>query len=157
MINKRSFKLRLKKGTLQSIAALLSLAVAGLLAVSFTGQTAYLLKINRLLNQYLGWTAIFLPFLIFIIGLILANYSLPLTKPNVLVGTILMIISAAGITQAGSIGDEFWQSLSIVVTRPGALLMFISSLVVGVMVMFNLGLDQVAMALMKILIKLLGI
>ena len=154
ILGKRSFKLKLKKGTLQSIAALLSLAMAGVIAVSFTEQTPYLLKINRLLSQYLGWTAIFLPFLIFIIGLILANYSLPLTKPNVLVGTILVIISLAGITRAGTIGDEFWQSLSMVVTRPGALLMFVSSLVVGVMVLFNLALDQVVMALTKILIQL---
>ncbi len=153
-LNRRSFKLKLKKGTLQSIAALATLVVAGVIAISFTGQTSQLLHLNQLLQQYLGWTAIFLPFLIFVIGLILANYSLPITRPHVLVGTILVIISFAGLTRAGSVGTEIWQSLALVVTTPGTLLLLFSSLIIGAMVLFNLALDQVVLALMKVLHQL---
>ena len=153
-LSKRSFKVKLKKGTLQSIAALVSLGIAGIIAFSYTGETPYLNKINQQLQQYLGWTAIFLPFLIFIIGLVLANFSLPFTQPHVLVGTLLLTIASAGLTQAGSIGTEIWISLAAIITPTATWFLLLSAVIVGFLVLFNIGFDQLVLAIVKALVQL---
>lgn len=156
-LNRKTFKIKLKKGVIQSIAALISLSIAILTAFSFTSKTPFLQNLNKFLYHFLGWTSIFIPFFIFIIGLILSNFSLAITQPHVLVGTLLLIISFSGLTQAGNLGQEIHSNLNTLITPTGSTIILISSVTIGALVLFNIGFDQLFIFIFKLLNQLRNI
>lgn len=136
------FKLNLKKDTLYSVAAILLIGVGVLLMVSFTRQTAALRQANILLSQYVGWTALLIPFLFIAAGLMLTQLQWRLTRPNVLVGSLLLIVSLAAITKSGTVGMEVWQNISALVTGIGASILFGGLTLTALIIMTETPLDE---------------
>ncbi|OGY08712.1 MAG: hypothetical protein A2700_02295 [Candidatus Blackburnbacteria bacterium RIFCSPHIGHO2_01_FULL_44_64] len=151
---KRSFNLKLKKHTIVSITQILCFAVAGLIIISFSRQGFILYSLNKAFVDYFSWTALFIPFFLIISGLMFSKMKMPLNQPTVLVGSILLSLSAAGLTQAGRFGEEIWGAISSLVTRPGAALVFFGGVIIGILVLFNTSLDKLIGLLVSLLIAL---
>lgn len=145
------FKLNLKKDTVYSVASLVLFGCGGLLMVSFTRQTVVLQQLNGWLTNLLGWTALVAPFLCISGGLMLTQLRWRITRPNVLVGGILLIASLSGVTKAGVVGQEVWQNIAVLVTPIGATVIFAGLVLVGVIVMTEMPLDELLLFLSSLL------
>ncbi|KKR10245.1 MAG: cell division FtsK/SpoIIIE [Microgenomates group bacterium GW2011_GWA2_39_19] len=151
---RRAFDIKLKKHTLFSIAQVIFFLVGGLIIISFSRQGVLLLKLNSILLDYFSWTAIFIPFVCLVSGLMFSKFHTPLNQPNVLVGGILFAVSAAGLTQGGIMGQEAWLAIAALVTTPGAAVIFFGGALIGVLVLFNASLDQIVALFLSLLVRL---
>lgn len=142
-IDKRSFKLKLKKETVFSISQIFFFALAGLILVSFSRQGLALSTLNNLLITYFSWSSIFLPFLFLAFAFLISKVKFPLGQPNVIVGGILFFISIMSLGRAGVFGIGTWEALSALLTPVGAWITFFSTAFVGLVVLFNTSIEQV--------------
>lgn len=147
------FKFKLKKQTVYTIAATFLFAFAGLVILSFSGRTPFLVKIENYVSQYLGWGGIFLPLVLISWGFLFLKIKLAITKPNVSIGLILTLFALLGFSQSGILGQIIWFYLEDFLSSPGAFIILFGALVIGVTVLFNTSLDQ----LLGFLIKSLSI
>lgn len=148
---RRSFRVKLKKGTILSIGAIFFLSLAGLVILSFLRQGTLLVQLNYYLLLIFGWGVIFLPFIFIITGLMLTRVRTPLNEPHVLIGVTLFLLCVLGITKSGIIGSEIWLGSASMVTPWGALLILGGGVMIGLIVLFNTSLDQVLMFVLKTL------
>lgn len=147
---KKPFKLKLKKATLYTFSSVALFAIAGLIILSFARQGLVLKKLNFLLSHYLGWGIIFLPFLFISAGLMLSRLRWSITRPNVFVGTLVLLISLVGLNKAGIVGLEIWQSLTALITNLGAFLFLAGFAFIGFVITFNTSLEEIILALVKV-------
>ena len=134
---KEPFKLKLKKDTLYSISSTLLLVIGGLILLSFTRQGSLLTALHRLIFTFFGWGGIFLPFLFIASGLMLAKLTWGFTRPNVFIGGTVLTISLVGLTRAGLVGKEIWESLAALLTKFGAGIILIGGASIGFLEMFE--------------------
>lgn len=149
-IRKEPFKLKLKKETVYSISSTILLVIGSLIIVSFAQQGSLLIFINKILLKFCGWATIFLPFLFISAGLMLTKLSWKITKPNILLGGILIFISSAGLSKAGLIGKQIWLSLSSLITSFGSFLILLGSSFIGFIVLFETSLEDVLLFLIHL-------
>lgn len=154
--NRKSYKLRLKKETTQSIAQIVFFALAGLIVVSFTRKGSILLELNNFLLGLFAWTTIFLPFLFVSFGFVLSKFKRPLGQPNVIIGFLLFFISVNAITRAGQIGSQNWDSVASLITVFGAFILFLGITVIGLIILFDTSLDAIFTLLAKGLLRFKG-
>ncbi len=140
---RKSFKLRLKKNTTYSIVQVFFFLLAGLVIISFWRRGFVLVRINDLLVSLFSWTAIFLAFLFLSFALVISKIKSPLSQPNVVVGYLLFFLSFVSLTQAGFLGLTAWQSVSSLITQPGAFIVLFGLSFVGLVILFNTSVDQV--------------
>lgn len=145
------FKLNLKRDTLYSIAAILLVSVGVLLTVSFTRQTLPLQRANVLLTDYLGWTAFFSPFLFVAGGLMLTQLRWRISRPNILVGASILLVSLAALTKAGIVGLLIWQTVAVMITGIGAGVVFFGLVICGVIIITETPLPEFLLAVTSIL------
>ena len=119
-IPKRSFKIKLKKATIYSIAQITFFSLAGLIIVSFSRQGQILDELNDLLIVYLSWTTIFLPFVLLSFSCLFSKFKIPLNQSNVLVGSLLFFVSVATLSRAGVLGRAAWGGVADLITEVGA-------------------------------------
>lgn len=141
--NKRAFRLRLKKGTIFSIAQIFFLVLAGLIVLSFLRQGVILIKINDILITYFSWTVVFLPFIFLSFSFFVSKLRGPLSQPNVLVGILLFFVSVASLTRAGVLGANAWDAISALITNMGAFIIFLGTSIIGLIILFNTSFEQV--------------
>ncbi|MBL7036374.1 DNA translocase FtsK [Candidatus Microgenomates bacterium] len=142
-IDKRGFKLKLKKHTMFSIAQVFFFALAALILISFSRQGLILYRFNDFLIAMFGWATIFLPFIFLSFAFMLSRIKLPLSQPNVIIGSILFFLSIAALGKSGSLGLVFWEGVSTLVTPAGAFIILFGLALVGLIVLFNTSFDQV--------------
>ncbi|KKR85889.1 MAG: cell division FtsK/SpoIIIE [Candidatus Woesebacteria bacterium GW2011_GWB1_41_10] len=142
-LDKRGFKLRLKRETVFSIAQISFFAVAGLILISFSRQGAILMRLNDLLISYFSWSAIFLPFIFLSFAFLISKTKLIIGQPNVIVGSLLFFLSIMALGRAGILGREVWVAISILITGIGAGIVLVGTATVGLIVLFNTSIDQV--------------
>jgi S-DNA-T family DNA segregation ATPase FtsK/SpoIIIE len=142
-IDKRGFKLKLKKETAFSIAQIFFFALAGLILISFSRQGAILFKFNDLLITYFSWSSIFLPFIFLSFAFLVSKFKVVLGQPNVIVGGLLLFISIMSIGRAGVIGLNAWEGISALVTGVGAGIILVGTSLIGIIVLFNTSIQQV--------------
>jgi len=140
---KKPFKLKLKKDTVYSIASTLLIVSGGLIILSFSKQGVLLTAIFEILSNLFGWGMLFLPFLFITAGLMLAKLSWSITRPNVFVGGLVSAVSLIGLTSAGRVGRQVWDSLSTLITGFGAGLILLGGAAIGLMVLFETSLADV--------------
>jgi S-DNA-T family DNA segregation ATPase FtsK/SpoIIIE len=143
-LDKRGFKLRLKRDTVFSIAQIFLFAIAGLILISFSRQGAILMRLNDYLITYFSWSSIFLPFIFLSFAFLISKMKLIIGQPNVIVGSILFFLSVMALGRAGILGTEVWGALSILITSIGAAIVLIGTAVIGLIILFNTSIDQVA-------------
>lgn len=154
--SKKSMRLKLKQATVYSIVQITFFALAALVIVSFSRQGLALIKVNDYLVDYFSWTTIFLPFVFLTFGLLVSRFKTPLSQPNVVVGGILFFISIAAISRAGKVGSLAWNGMEELITGAGAFIVLMGTFIIGIIILFNTSLDQVAKYLL-VLFKQYGI
>ena len=142
-VGKRKFRLKLKRATIYSIAQILFFALAGLVIVSFSRRGLVLVKLNDLLVENLSWSTIFLPFILLSFGFMLTSIKLPLSQPNVMVGSLLFFVSIATLGRAGAVGALAWEGISSLITSVGAFILLVGTSFVGLVILFNTSIDAV--------------
>lgn len=142
-IDKRGFKLKLKQQTVFSIAQISFFALAALILISFSRQGLILYRVNDFLISMFGWATIFLPFIFLSFAFMLSKIKIPLSQPNVIIGSILFFLSIAAIGKSGNLGLVFWEGVSTLVTPIGAFIILFGLALVGLIVLFNTSFDQV--------------
>lgn len=140
---KRAFKLRLKRATVFSIAQVFFFALSFLILISFSRQGIVLVKLNDFLVSSFSWTTIFLPFVFLSFAFMLSKIKIPLSQPNVVVGSLLFFVSVAAIGKAGKVGELAWEGVSSLVTPVGAFIVLFGTSVVGLIILFNTSFDAV--------------
>jgi DNA segregation ATPase FtsK/SpoIIIE, S-DNA-T family len=151
---KTSFKVKLKKATIYSIAAVLLFSTAGLIWFSFTKQGLLLVQLNDLLIGQLGNIAVFfLPFPFIVGGLMLTKIKSSLTEPHVFVGSVIVMAALTGLSRGGVIGGQIWEGSSGFLSAPGAFLFLLAGLTIGLIVMFNVPFEDVFAFILSIFQK----
>lgn len=149
---RKAFRLKVKKQTVYSIGSLFFWGLAFFIILSFSRQGILLVYLNDFLRQIFGWGIFFLPFLFLVSGLILTKFRTPINQPNVLVGGILLYLSALSLTKGGILGREIWFRAADLITPLGAFSIFLGGTLIGFIVLFNTSIDQlvlIAIALFK--------
>ncbi len=139
----RSFKLRIKKQTVYSIAQITFWTLGGIIILSFSRQGDWLISLNNLLFDLFSWSTFLFPFMFLVAGFMLSRFRIPLSSTNVFLGLLLFIICSGSLTQAGRVGRMSFLSVSALITEIGAYLLFIAGSVIGALVFFNTSLDHV--------------
>lgn len=142
-IDKRGFKVKLKKQTVFSIAQVAFFSVAALILISFSRQGLILYRANDFLMDIFGWATIFLPFIFLSFAFMMSRIKIPLSQPNVIIGSILFFLSIAALGKSGQLGLVFWEGVSTLVTPIGAYIILFGLALVGLIVLFNTSFDQV--------------
>lgn len=142
-IDKRGFKLKLKRDTMFSISKISFFGIAALILISFSRQGAALIWFNNILVTYFAWSAIFLPFLFLAFAFLVSKTKFVLGQPNVIVGGLLFFVSIMSLGRAGVIGTSAWEGISSLVTGLGAVVVLLGTALVGLIVLFNTSIDQV--------------
>jgi len=139
---RKPFKLKLKQTTIYTFSSIGLFALAGVIVLSFSRQGPFLTKIFILLNHYFGWGIIFLPFLLIVAGLMLSRLQWRISRPNVFVGGLLLMVSLIALTRSGFVGFEIWQNLTFLITAIGAFLVLFGFVFIGFVVTFNTSLEE---------------
>lgn len=149
--SKSAFRLKLKKGTVYSIAQILFFCLAILSIVSFARQGLILVSVNDFLVTNFSWTSVLLPFIFISFALLVSKFKSPLGSPNTVVGGLLFFVSLMSLARAGRLGKMVWDSLSALITPAGAIILLLATTIVGLVILFNTSLDQVFVHLVRIL------
>lgn len=147
---KRKFNLRLKKATVYSITQTVFFGFAALVLISFARQGLILSRLNDFLVLNFSWATIFLPFIFLSFAFMLSKIRIPLSQPNVVVGSLLFFVSLSSLGKAGLVGKASWDGISILVTPFGAFIILIGTLITGLIILFNTSFDQVIKILKKL-------
>lgn len=147
---KKLFKLKLKEETVYTFSSIGFFALAGLIIISFSRQGKFLSKLWLFLTSYFGWGILFFPFLLILAGLMLVRLKWRITRPNVLLGGVILLISLISLTKAGLVGLEIWQNLVVFLTKPGAALVLLGFFFVGLVITFETSLEEIFLFLEKI-------
>ncbi len=148
--NKRIFKLRLKPHTVFSIILVSFFLSAILTTISFTRGGSLLIRLNDALLNLFGWTAIFLPFLLIVLGLMFSSRKFALNQPNVIIGGTLLLLSLSGLTRTGILGNELFLNIATMITRAGAFIILLGASFIGILVLLNTSVDHAIEMLEKI-------
>ncbi len=148
---RRSFRMKLKRSTLFSVGSILFLSLGGLIMVSFIRQGSLLIELNNLIIKFFGWTGILLPFALIVAGLLLTKLKTPVNEPNVLVGSVLLLLSLMGLFRQGSLGKQIWEGTASLITGLGALIIILGGLLISLVVLFNTSIDQVVQVFLRFL------
>ncbi|MCL4382573.1 MAG: DNA translocase FtsK [Patescibacteria group bacterium] len=143
-------KLKLKKQTIYSLSSVFLLGAAGISALSFTQQGTFLTKIYNLEIENFGWGTLGLPIILALYGLIFLR--LKIFKLNVVLGASFFWFSLIALSRAGSLGNEIFTNIEILISGAGAFLVFFGMAVVGLTILANTSLDQVLIFFAKIFI-----
>lgn len=149
-ITKRKFNLKLKRATVYSISQVIFFSLAALVLISFARRGLILEKLNDFLVLYFAWATIFLPFIFLSFAFMLSKIKIPLSQPNVVVGSLLFFISMATIGKAGVLGLTSWGAIASLVTGVGAFIILLGTSIVGLIILFNTSFEQVINFLMSI-------
>lgn len=141
---KRSaFGFKLKKQTVYTVGAIWLWLFAATITLSFFGEGALLTRLREELEVQIGWVRYILPPFLVSLSLLFFKVKSDIGEPHVPLGFGLVIFSLVGLTQSGIIGETLWNEASGVISAEGAVLVFLSLLVVGFIVLLNTSLDRI--------------
>ncbi len=141
-VKKQSFKLKLKRGTIFSIASVLLIGLGLLVVFSFLKEGYIFTSVNQIFVEWLGFVSLFLPFLLISAGLMFSRFKTPLREVNVSLGMVLFFLSLLGLGKTGRIGMWIWDKVEFLITPVGAFIIFLLGAVIGLVVLFNTSIDQ---------------
>ena len=138
----KPYKINLKKDTINSVLAVLIMGIGGLVAVSFSQQGIFLTKLYEIGQGLLGWPLIFLPFIFISGGLMLTSAKLPIANPHVLFGGVISMISLAGLSGSGTLGFGIRDSITTLISFPGAIIFFLVGTAIGFFILFETSIED---------------
>lgn len=140
---KKGLRLKLKSETINSVVAVGLMLMGVLSVVAFTGQGAFLRYINRFLTREFGLAMFFFPFVFISAGLVMMRTKWAWSKPHVLLGTILLQLSALGLLRAGDVGEKTFLNLAVLLSPPGTYAVFSAIGVVGLLLLGQWSLAEI--------------
>ncbi len=140
---KRKFKFKLKSSTVYSIVSFGLILTGLLLLLSFSKSGNSFIELNNLLTVYFGFMSLFFPVLLIILGFFLLRLKMFLSRPNVSIGFLIFFLSSTAIVKSGLTGKYLFAFLSDVLTSPGAYLVYLAGIVIGLIVFFDTSVDDV--------------
>lgn len=140
---RRSFGgLKLKKQTVYTVGAIWLWLFAGAITLSFFGEGSVLTKLREELTYHIGWVMFGLPPFLVSLSFLFFKVKSDIAKPNIPFGLGLLLISLGALTQAGMYGEALWVLVANYLSTEGAVLIFITSLVISAIILFNTSLDR---------------
>lgn len=140
----KPFQLKLKTETLSSIAAVLIIAFGGLISISFSRQGPVLTMIYDYGSLYFGWALLLLPFIFISGGFLVTKVKWQISRPNVFVGALVCLLSLIGLTKAGQIGFQVFDSIATLITPAGSTLLFLTGLFIGVFIFLETSFEDIS-------------
>lgn len=138
---KSPFQLKLKQQTVYTVAAIWLWLFAGIVTISFFGEGMLLTRLREELLLHIGWTMYGIPPFMVSLSLLFFKIKNDIAKPNTPLGVGIIFLSFMGLTQAGIVGEGFWNMLALRISAEGAVLLFLAMAIVGCIVLFNASLD----------------
>jgi len=142
---KNPFKLKLKKDIIYSITSVVFGTLALITLLSFTRQGSLLTTVYSVMYIAFGWTMFIVPFLLLALSLMMTSLKWSLASPSLLLGGTLIFTGLLGLSQAGKLGQTFFSSIAIFVTRVGAGIIYFAVMFIGIMVLTNTPLEEFVM------------
>lgn len=136
-------KLKIKQETIFSVVAVFLIALGLLVVVSFTGQGMLLQWVNEVLRNLLGLTILLLPFVFISAGLVLFQTKWAVTKPNTLLGTIIIMGASLVLFRQGTLGQNTFSNIAALISSPGTYVMFSALLLVGILIMVQVSIKEI--------------
>jgi len=150
---KQAFKLKLPKETIYTLSSTGLILIGALIMVSLSRQSPLLEFIFNFFSSLFGWGTLLLPFIFLSAGLMLTRLKWRITKPNVFIGSVVLLISAISLTKAGTIGTQIWESLTVLIYRSGAFLVLFAGIFIGFVVIFETSLEDILLTIQKLFQK----
>lgn len=142
--HKKSLKFKLRKETIYSLFSFVLIGGAVISFLSFSKNGDSFILINGLLDKYFGFLSVLFPFLLIFFGFLFFKLRFFLSRPNVAIGYLIFYISMLAITRSGFIGQSLFLFLSEMLTDIGSYVVFLAGLLVGIIVLFDTSVDEVA-------------
>lgn len=140
---KAPFKLKIRVETMYSLSALTLFALGGLLIFSFSGQGALLQAINDAMRVTFGPAALIVPFLFFSAGLVLTGAKWSFAKPQVLLGSILLLISISTLGEMGTLGSDMFRNVSTLILPIGTYFLFAIVAIAAVLIISDTSIHEI--------------
>jgi DNA segregation ATPase FtsK/SpoIIIE, S-DNA-T family len=132
---------RLKKQTVNTVGAIWLWLIAGTITLSFFGDSPVLMKLRESLFGHFGWTYFLFPPFLVLLSLLFFRLKSTIAHANVSTGFGLLILSLLGMTHTGSVGEYMWDFVAKFINQEGAMLVYLTVLVISIIVIFNTSLD----------------
>lgn len=136
-------KVKLKKQTVYTVAAIWLWLFAGIISVSFFLDGDMLSPLREALIAHVGWIMFPLPIFLLSLSTLFFKSKSSLAQQNVPMGSAIMLIGLTGLTHAGDIGQAFWNTVVAAVSPEGGILFFLGVVLIGMIVLLNRSLDSV--------------
>lgn len=140
---RRFLRFKLKKQSVYNIFAILLIAVAILISLSFFQNGTMLEKVKLFVLDKFGWGSVLLPVILVIISFLFLRIKASFATPNITFGGLLSYICLLALTQSGLVGFQIWGNFSSVVSPFGAFVILLGMLFIGLIVFFNTSIDEV--------------
>jgi DNA segregation ATPase FtsK/SpoIIIE, S-DNA-T family len=146
----KPIKLNLRPETIHSVVAVILISIGLLIIVSLSGQGVVLATINNLLTQKLGASLLFLPFVFISSGMVMFRTKWLWSKPNVLLGTVLLMFGFMGFFQTGEIGSNTFANTAQLITSTGTYVVFLSLFFIGLLILTQLSIHEIVDLMAKL-------
>ncbi len=140
---RKAFKLKLKKKTIYTIFGIGFLLAGGSLLASLLNPSDTTSVITEQVSAMLGGSTLLFPFVLILIGFLFLNLKFYLSRINVAIGYALFFVSVVGLFRTGAVGDRIFLILEEIITTPGANLVLIAGMLVGIIVFFDTSIDEI--------------
>lgn len=136
-------KVKLKKQTVYTVAAIWLWLFAGIISVSFFLDGDMLSPLREALIAHIGWIMFPLPILLFSLSTLFFKSKSSLAQQNIPMGLAITLVGLTGLTHAGDIGQAFWDTVITAISPEGGILFFLGVVLIGIIVLLNRSLDSV--------------
>lgn len=143
MARRRKKLFKLKQATIFTIFSLMLVAAAVLVSISFFQQGSALDTVKDKLSALFGWAIVFVPLILVSFSLLFLRLKLAIAKPNVPFGLLLSSLCFTALAQSGTVGEQIWGNFAVLLSGPGAFAVLSLMLFIGLIVLFNMSLEEV--------------
>ena len=150
---RKAIRMKMRADTTYSIIAVLLIMFGSLVLVSFTGQGQWLITLNNFLANKLGLSMLFLPFVFIASGLVMIRSKHAWSKPTILLGVIVMMIGAMGVSRSGEIGINIFNNLALLISAVGSYIVYGALTIIGFLILSQSSLTDLVNGISKIISK----
>ena len=136
-------KIKLKKQTVYTVAAIWLWLFAGIISASFFLDGTVLSPLRVALMAHFGWIMFLLPIFLLSLSTLFFKIKSDIAKQNIPMGGAIILNGLTGLTQAGDVGLAFWNTVVTAISPEGSILLFLGVVLIGIIVFFNASLDTV--------------
>ncbi len=146
---RNQLKITIPPETLNSVVAVVLMLFGVMIMVSFSGQGLLLQKVNSFFITKLGLAMLVLPFVFISAGLAMLRAKWSWSKPHVLLGTLLIMLSILGMGKTGEVGKSLFTNLAVLLTPVGTFILFLATGLIGFLVMTHWSIAEIVKFLAK--------